>query len=138
MEAEAAGLFHHFEALVREVTLYIATGVEGASGLIVGLAVVEAVWRSLRLLLSREHTPEALKEAVRLRLGRWLSVALELLLAADILRTAIAPNWDDIGKLAAIAGIRTLLNYFLQKEVREAEGGHADAKITAPLERAEG
>jgi len=138
MEAEAAGLFHHFEGLVRELTLYVATGVEGASGLIVGIAVVEAVWRSLRLLLSPQRTPEALKEAIRLRLGRWLSVALELLLAADILRTAIAPNWDDIGKLAAIAGIRTLLNYFLQKEVREAEGARADANITAPLQRAEG
>jgi len=36
-------------------------------------------------------------------------------LAADILRTAVAPTWDDISKLAVIATIRTMLNYFLAK-----------------------
>jgi uncharacterized membrane protein len=57
---------------------------------------------------------------VRLQLGRWLSLALEFELAADILRTAIAPTWEEIGKLAAIAALRTLLNYFLEREIRTA------------------
>ena len=48
-------------------------------------------------------------------------LALEFTLAADILKTAVAPSWDDIGKLAAIATVRTALNYFLQKEVDRAE-----------------
>ena len=39
-------------------------------------------------------------------------LALEFALAADILRTAVAPTWDDISKLAVIATIRTMLNYF--------------------------
>lgn len=134
----AAGFFAQFEAVVGQLTRYLATGVEGASGIIVGLAVLEAVWRSLGLFLLRRGTPESLKEAIRLRLGRWLSVVLEFLLAADILRTAVAPTWDDIGKLAAIAGIRTALNYFLQREVREAEGQRADAKISVPLQSGQG
>lgn len=138
MEGEAAGLFGQFEVVVGQVTRYLATGVEGASGIIVGIAVLEALWRSLGLFFLRHGTPESLKEAIRLRLGRWLSVVLEFLLAADILRTAVAPNWDDIGKLAAIAGIRTALNYFLQREVREAEGQRADAKISAPLQAEQG
>jgi uncharacterized membrane protein len=50
-----------------------------------------------------------------------LTIALELLLAADILATAIAPTWDDIGKLAAIAVLRTALNYFLERELRSSE-----------------
>jgi uncharacterized membrane protein len=45
-------------------------------------------------------------------------LALEFALAADILRTAVAPTWDDISKLAVIATIRTMLNYFLAKEIR--------------------
>lgn len=138
MEGAATGLFGQFEDVVRQITLYLATGVEGASGIIVGVAVIEALWRSLGLFFRRHGTPESLKEAIRLRLGRWLSVVLEFLLAADILRTAIAPTWNDIGKLAAIAGIRTALNYFLQREVREAEGQRADARITAHLQRDEG
>ncbi|SMB94275.1 DUF1622 domain-containing protein [Deinococcus hopiensis] len=137
MEGQAAGLFGEFEVLVGELTRYLATGVEAAAGIIVGVAVVEALWRSLALFFGQRGTPETLKEAIRLRLGRWLSVVLEFLLAADILRTAVAPNWDDILKLFAIAGIRTALNFFLQREVREAEGQRADAKITAHLDRSE-
>jgi uncharacterized membrane protein len=127
MEENVAGFFTRFEEVVRQVTLYLATGVEGAAGIIVGIAVLEALWRSLGLFFLRQGTPESLKEAIRLRLGRWLSVVLEFLLAADILRTAIAPNWNDIGKLAAIAGIRTALNYFLQREVHEAERARQDS-----------
>ncbi len=65
--------------------------------------------------------PQAAKEQVRLKLGRWLAVALEFELGADILRTAVAPTWSEIGQLAAIAAIRTLLNYFLQQEIDKAE-----------------
>ncbi len=50
-------------------------------------------------------------------LGRFLALGLEFLLAADILRIAVAPSFEEIGKLAAIAAIRTLLNYFLRKEI---------------------
>jgi uncharacterized membrane protein len=69
------------------------------------------------------------KEEVRLRLGRWLALALEFELGADILRTAIAPTWSEIGQLAAIAAVRTALNYFLQQEIDRAavrRGGQPD------------
>ncbi|TDE87274.1 DUF1622 domain-containing protein [Deinococcus sp. S9] len=135
MEGGMAGFFEQFEAMVGLITRYLATGVEGASGIIVGIAVLEAVWRSLVLFFVQHERPESLKEAIRLRLGRWLSVVLEFLLAADILRTAVAPNWNDIGKLAAIAAIRTALNYFLGQEVREETERIADTKITAPIRR---
>jgi hypothetical protein len=45
--------------------------------------------------------------------------ALELQLGADILSTAIAPSWDQIGKLGAVAIIRTALNFFLMREMHE-------------------
>lgn len=48
----------------------------------------------------------------------WLVLALEFLLAADILRTAISPTWTDIGQLAAIAAIRTFLNHSLSHDLR--------------------
>ncbi len=58
---------------------------------------------------------------MRIKFGSSLTLALELLLAADILATAVAPTWDDIGKLAAIATIRTGLNFFLEKEMANME-----------------
>ena len=60
-------------------------------------------------------------EGTRLILARFLSLALEFQLAADILATTVAPTWTQVGKLAAIAVIRTGLNYFLAKEMKEEE-----------------
>ena len=54
---------------------------------------------------------------VWLRFGVWLLLGLEFELAADVVRSAISPSWSQIGQLAAIAVIRTFLNYFLEKDV---------------------
>lgn len=97
---------------------YLARGVEFAAALIIAIAAARATWQSLRLLFTSDAPPQA-KVAVRLTLGRWLAVALEFELAADVLNTAVTPTWADIEKLAAIAALRTALNYFLEKEIRE-------------------
>lgn len=56
---------------------------------------------------------------IRLDVGRFLTLGLEFQLAGDILRTAVAPTFKEIGQLAAIATIRTALNYFLGREITE-------------------
>jgi uncharacterized membrane protein len=74
--------------------------------------------------------------ALRLTLARYLALALEFQLGADILSTAIAPTWDQIGQLGAVAVIRTALNYFLGKEI-EAEAERLNvAEPTDPVPRA--
>lgn len=95
---------------------YLARGVEFAAALIIGIAAVEATWKSLVLFVKRDAPPE-MKNEVRLTFARWLAVALEFELAADILNTAVTPTWQDIEKLAAIATLRTALNYFLEREI---------------------
>jgi uncharacterized membrane protein len=57
----------------------------------------------------------------RNHLGHSLSLALEFLIGADIIRTAISPTWEDIGQLGAIVGIRTVLNFFLTRELKQVE-----------------
>lgn len=75
---------------------------------------------------------------IRLSLGRFLALGLEFQLAGDVLRTAIAPSFDQIGQLAAIAAIRTGLNFFLGREIeaerREVErlSAHDRGGATAP------
>ena len=61
------------------------------------------------------------KHQVRLTFGRALVLGLEFQLAADILGTAVSPSWDHLGKLGAIAVIRTFLNFFLTRELKEEE-----------------
>ncbi len=111
--------------LLKQATLLLAAGVEAAAALVIGLAAVEATLRALLLFVPGRMAAAAeesdAKEAVRLKLGRWLAVALELELGADILRTAVAPTWTEIGQLGAIVVLRTALNFFLQQEIDKAE-----------------
>ena len=60
-------------------------------------------------------------EHVRLQLARFIALGIEFQLASDVLNTAVSPSFEQIGRLAAIAGIRTLLNYFLAQEIARAE-----------------
>ena len=105
-------------------TSYLAYGVEAAAGLIIAIAALQAAIRGFMLFFRKSQSEikptHPSTEDVRLRLGRWLALALEFELGADILRTAIAPTWADIEQLAAIAAIRTALNYFLQREIDRA------------------
>lgn len=122
------------EDVIKWWTASLASGVEGVAALIIGFAAIEAALRALLLFLPlgrRRHGPgsaQDAKEDVRLHLGRWLAVALEFELAADILRTAVAPTWTEIGQLGAIAVLRTALNYFLQQEIDKAERRRAAGK----------
>ncbi len=119
------------EDWIREITFTTSLVVEGVSALIVAYAVVEAIGRLVLSIprhsgATRVEVSHSLKEDIRLRLGRWLALALELLLGADILRTAVAPTWSEIGQLAAIAAIRTGLNFFLQREIDAAQARRGD------------
>ena len=102
----------------KRVIEVMARAVEFAAALIIGLAAIEATFKSIVLFLKRDNPPEE-KVQVRLTFARWLAVALEFELAADILNTAVTPSWSDIEKLAAIAALRTALNYFLEKEIEQ-------------------
>ena len=89
------------------------------AALVIGIALLQFIYAYSKTFFDKQrHHTNAL---LRVKFGSALTLALELLLAADILITAIAPSWDDIGKLAAIATIRTLLNYFLEKELAAIE-----------------
>jgi uncharacterized membrane protein len=115
-----------FDEQAKTIIQLIARGVEFAAAVIIALAAIEATIKAA-LIFVRRNSPGTAKNEVRMTLGRWLAVALEFELAADILNTAVTPTWSDIEKLAAIAALRTALNYFLEREIR-AE--------TAPVQRA--
>lgn len=108
-----------FAETFKMATLYLSSAVEAVAGIVIAIAVIEATFRVLGLAFRRSTTHES-KEEIRLHLGRWLALSLEFLLAADVLRTAVAPTWNEIGQLAAIVVLRTALNYFLQREIDQA------------------
>ncbi len=77
-------------------------------------------------LLSRASPAADFVRHVWRRFAAWILIALEFALGADIIRTAIAPTWDDVGKLAAIAAIRTFLGFFLDRDMKSVEEIRSD------------
>ena len=59
--------------------------------------------------------------ATRIQLGHSLSLGLEYLIGADILKSAISPSWQDLGQLAAIVAIRSVINFLLIWELKETD-----------------
>lgn len=96
--------------------------VETIGAAIICLGVLTAAYQFARALIPPQFESY---NRIRLTLARYLALALEFQLGADILSTAISPSWDQIGKLGAIAVIRTALNFFLTREMREEKRGVA-------------
>ncbi|WP_312162127.1 DUF1622 domain-containing protein [Phenylobacterium sp.] len=105
------------EALLQEFATYVALTTELVCVLCIAIGAAEAIVLAARYLMTRPENVDAARRRVWRRFARWIVLALEFALAADIARTAIAPTWDDIGQLAAIAVIRTALNYFLERDL---------------------
>ena len=105
------------EALIKLASGYIALAVEAAAALLIACGMIEA----LVGLAATIRRPDDLLARRRIwtRFGVWLLLGLEFEFAADIIRTAISPSWTDIGQLAAIAGIRTFLNFFLESDLEK-------------------
>jgi uncharacterized membrane protein len=108
------------EPLFKSFARYVAEGIEVAAAVLIVVGAIEAFYRMFWRLVTRRFGAGTRKE-IWVRFGVWLLLGLEFELAADIIRTAIAPNWNDIGQLAAIAAIRTFLNYFLEKDIDKYE-----------------
>jgi hypothetical protein len=111
----------HAEAFVRAVSPWLVHVVEACS--------------VLAILYGPTRVPPT---RIRLELGQSLSLALEFLLAADILQTMISPTPEQVAILGAVALIRTLLNYFLGREIAEEnrelrEEAAARAAASTPL-----
>ncbi len=102
------------------IAQYIAMAAESIAVIFIITGILGALFNFIRKTLKYRHDYRAMTES-RMYLGHSLSIALEFLIGADILRTAIAPTWEDIGKLGAIVGIRTVLNFFLSRELKEME-----------------
>lgn len=121
------------EGLLQEFAIFLKVFLEGIAILTVAIALILTLQKIFHLW-RRERV---LQETIRLELGVVLALALEFLLAADIVGTAISPSWDAVAKLAAITGIRTFLNFFLQREVRELrETAHSlDGKVSKGLSK---
>src|ERR1043166_2921697 len=104
------------EERIRWIVQWLKLGGETIGAALIAIGIIVAVIRLLRSVVAKQTGDFT---STRLTLARYLALALEFQLGADILSTAIAPSWQQIGKLGAIAVIRTGLNFFLSLEMKE-------------------
>ena len=104
------------EILLKRSVNVVTIILEFAAVLCVAIGFITAI---ILLFKSKQIQFSPLHNRLRLKFGGWLALALEFQLASDILKTTIAPTYENLIQLGAIAIIRTFLNYFLNKELKE-------------------
>jgi len=87
--------------------------------LIIIWGVVISVVQFLRKEVVNRSKALQLNEIIRICLGSYLVLGLEFFIAGDIIKTVITPTWDSLGILGSIVVIRTILSYFLTKDLKK-------------------
>jgi uncharacterized membrane protein len=113
------------EEALKNIAGYVSLGLQAVAILVIVIGAIEAVIAICRLMLERNAT-NAEKRVVWLEFARWLVAGLTFQLAADIVQTTVAPSWDEVGRLAAIAAIRTFLTFFVDRDIDALREAHSD------------
>src|SRR5260370_37426760 len=114
------------------VTQTAALIVNAMALVVIAVGTVETFLRGLCGLFAASPAGLELRDAY-LRYARWLVAGLTFQLAADILNTATGTSWDEIGRLSAIAVIRTFLNFFLERDIAESRNLETPPTDRPPL-----
>jgi uncharacterized membrane protein len=118
------------EELLKITANHVALAVETFAVLIVAFGALNALLEILTALIRGPRHP-GWGRPIWVTFGGWLLGGLLFALAADIVRSAISPTWEQIGQLAAIAAIRTFLSYFLEKDLREMDPPRKESEPVA-------
>jgi uncharacterized membrane protein len=116
----SAAVVSPLEEWLKVIIGYLAAGAEIAAAIAIGGAIARGISSYIRQFCSRRQHFDAI-QLIRLQLGQALALGLEFTVASDILRTTVAPTRQDILNLGAIVFLRTLLNYFLEREIDRGE-----------------
>jgi uncharacterized membrane protein len=107
------------ELAIKEWSLTAALLIDAVAVLIIVLSSIVALGAGIINELQPGRDPH--QRHLRMRLGRRLALALEFMIAGDIVRTAVAPSWVDLGQLGAIVVLRVVITAALDREIRNAE-----------------
>jgi uncharacterized membrane protein len=99
------------------ITISFALNIIGAFIVIFGIVLSLFEFFKKEIFARREAVK--LNEVIRLKLGSYLVLGLEFFIAGDIVKTIITPTWESLGMLGAVVIIRTILSYFLTKDLKK-------------------
>ncbi len=104
------------EPFLHAAANYVMLALQAVAIVIVAIGSVRALVNIARGAVA-SGSGEVEQRAVWLDFARWLVAALTFQLAADIVATSFSPTWDELGRVALVAVVRTFLSYFLDREM---------------------
>lgn len=116
--------------LLISVTEFAVVVIDGMALLVIVVGTVAAFVSAIRALFS--PLPGRDRRAVWLTYARWLVAGLTFQLAADIIESSITESWEAVGRLAAVAVIRTFLDYFLERDMNDVRERARTTEAAAP------
>ncbi|RMH76981.1 MAG: DUF1622 domain-containing protein [Cyanobacteria bacterium J007] len=122
------------EVIVRSLNNWMVSLCQLLALFVIFTGIVKSLLVYLRHGLLSGHSALAFQES-RLEMGYAFSLGLGFLIGGSILKTTIAPSWNDIGQLAAIIAIRTLLNSLLLQAITGSSSDGDDRDRTSLWDR---
>ena len=103
-------MYEVLENILTQVTQYSIMILE-----VVGVVVIMATAvRCMIAGIKRNHI-------VPLMLGKGIALALEFMLASEVLRTVVAREWTELGILGGVIVLRGMLTFLLHWEIKNEE-----------------
>ncbi len=106
------------EKIISNAVMILAYFAHLVAIIVITTGMIKALRIFVKDIFTRRKSRKAIEES-RLEIGHAFSLSLGFLIGASIIKTVIAPTWNDIGKLAAIIAIRTILNFFLMRDIED-------------------
>lgn len=102
--------------IITEICELLILAMSTVAVLVLICGVIKATVKFVKNEVSHADKAGVLR-TIKNELGAYVLFSLEILIAADIVESIIKPTFEDIGKLAALVVIRTVISYFLGKEI---------------------
>jgi uncharacterized membrane protein len=112
-------------------TRHAVMAIDTVAVVVICFGTIEAVFGMLKVLLTAADGHE--RRRIWIRYARWLVAGLTFQLAADILETSITTDWESVARLGLIALVRTMLNYFLERDLTDVRELQHASEIPSPL-----
>ena len=102
---------------------YVVFAVKMVSVLVLVIGLLLCIKSLLVAALAKERgTKSHIQiQLIKNHLGWYVLLGLEILIIADIIETIVSPALLDIARLAAIVAIRTIISFFLNREIKETD-----------------
>jgi len=110
------GSFPTFEGIVELIIEFTLVVIDFVAVIIIGTAIFLTLIYFIKHFkkILDSNAPET--KTIRIRLGKMLLIGLDVLIAADVLKTIIHHGLVDLLVLAVIVGIRIVITWILSKE----------------------